>query len=318
MKRKPKKVFLTKYQISRIERERRRKIFALLLGILSIIAVLALLGFGYYDSQLSPRWQPVIRVNDTFFTASYLVKELKFAKALGSNPYMIEPLIEEIQNFELIRQGAKRLGISLTPEEIEKHIRSTFLSSEEKEEAKFKELYQRRLKELGISDQDYRSKIRDLLLSEKLSEFLRAQIPSETEQVHLFAILVSGEERAKELKARLEAGEDFSALAREFSEDKVSKERGGELGWLPKGVRPEFDEVAFRLEIGKISDPIPTSEGFYILKVADKGIRAIDEENIRILKANALSNWLVEERKKSRVESYLTPKIIRWIYGQIR
>jgi len=293
------------------------------LGILAIITILSLLGYGYYDTQIAVRWQPVIRVNDTVFPASYLAKELKLSKALGARTEqiytLVEPIIKEIQKYELIRQGAKRMGFSLTPEEINNRLRLSILPPDsEVDEAQFQKLYRQRLKELGISEEDYLGKIETQLLLEKLREFLEAQIPQEAEQVHLHVIVVKDEGKAKELKARLEAGEDFATLAKQFSEDETTKAKGGELGWLPRGIRPALDEVAFALDIGEISEPLATTEGFYLLKVTDKGIRGIDEENMKLLKMNALSNWLAQGKEKSRLESYLTPKIWRWLLRQIR
>jgi parvulin-like peptidyl-prolyl isomerase len=70
--------------------------------------------------------------------------------------------------------------------------------------------------------------------------------------------------------ARVKKGEDFAALAKEFSDD-GSKEQGGSLGWVPRGATvPPFDNVAFTLEVGKISDVVETTFGYHILKVEDR------------------------------------------------
>lgn len=70
--------------------------------------------------------------------------------------------------------------------------------------------------------------------------------------------------------ARLKKGEDFAALAKEFSDD-GSKDQGGNLGWVPKGATvPPFDQVTFTIEIGKISDIVETTFGYHILKVEDR------------------------------------------------
>lgn len=70
--------------------------------------------------------------------------------------------------------------------------------------------------------------------------------------------------------ARIKKGEDFAALAKEFSDD-PSKEQGGSLGWVPKGATvPPFDTVAFTIEVGKMSDVIETTFGYHILKVEER------------------------------------------------
>ena len=76
------------------------------------------------------------------------------------------------------------------------------------------------------------------------------------------------EQLATELLERVKSGEDFSALAKEFSDDIGSKEEGGSLGAAGKGdFLPEFEEVMFALDEGEISDVVKTQYGFHIIKL---------------------------------------------------
>lgn len=71
--------------------------------------------------------------------------------------------------------------------------------------------------------------------------------------------------------AKLKAGEDFAKVADEYSEDPGSKQKGGDLGYIARrSTVREFDEAAFKLEVGQISDVIKTAYGFHILKLTDK------------------------------------------------
>jgi len=73
---------------------------------------------------------------------------------------------------------------------------------------------------------------------------------------------------AQAILARIRAGEDFEELARRYSEDPGSKQLGGDLGWFRRGrmVR-EFEDAAFSLRDGQVSEPVETVFGFHIIRV---------------------------------------------------
>jgi foldase protein PrsA len=84
-------------------------------------------------------------------------------------------------------------------------------------------------------------------------------------------ILVKDEKTAKEVKEKINNGEDFNALAKQYSEDTGSKEQGGEIaGFAPGQTVKEFEEAAYKLDAGQVSEPIKTSYGYHIIKVTDK------------------------------------------------
>lgn len=84
-------------------------------------------------------------------------------------------------------------------------------------------------------------------------------------------ILVDDEKTAKEIKAKLEKGEDFAKLAKEYSKDTGSAQNGGDLGWFGPGkMVEEFEKAAYALKVGEISDPVKTQFGYHIIKVTDK------------------------------------------------
>lgn len=90
-------------------------------------------------------------------------------------------------------------------------------------------------------------------------------------QVRASHILVEQESKALELLDRLKAGEDFSQLARKESIDPGSAHKGGDLGFFKRGsMVKEFENAAFALEKGVLSDPIKTQFGYHIIKVEDK------------------------------------------------
>lgn len=77
--------------------------------------------------------------------------------------------------------------------------------------------------------------------------------------------------KAEDILAKVKAGEDFAKLAKENSEDPGSAKNGGDLNFFGKGVMvPEFENTAFSLEKGKISDLVESQFGYHIIKVTDK------------------------------------------------
>ena len=83
-------------------------------------------------------------------------------------------------------------------------------------------------------------------------------------------ILVESEEACQTLKAQIEAGADFADLAREHSQC-PSSEQGGELGEFSQGqMVPEFDEVAFSGEVGKVHGPVQTQFGYHLLEITSR------------------------------------------------
>jgi peptidyl-prolyl cis-trans isomerase C len=94
------------------------------------------------------------------------------------------------------------------------------------------------------------------------------------QEIHARHILVSTPEEAKEVSERLKKGEDFATVAKEKSKDASAE--GGDLGWFARGqmVKP-FEDAAFALDVGQISEPIQTQFGWHIIKVEEKRDQAL-------------------------------------------
>ena len=94
----------------------------------------------------------------------------------------------------------------------------------------------------------------------------------------LFMTMDKSEEEAKKLEAlahevlaKIKAGGDFAALAKQYSEDPGTKDKGGELGWIVRGqMVPNFEQATFALEPGQVSDVVKTEYGFHIIKVHER------------------------------------------------
>ena len=94
---------------------------------------------------------------------------------------------------------------------------------------------------------------------------------AQPEQVKASHILVETEEEAIELHLQLSEGADFAELARERSIDPGSGSQGGDLGWFGRGMMvPPFEDAAFALEIGKLSEIVESEYGFHIILLTDR------------------------------------------------
>lgn len=108
---------------------------------------------------------------------------------------------------------------------------------------------------------------------------------------------------ANELRQRLLDGEDFATLAAEYSDDPGSAANGGDLGWFGKGqmVAP-FEEAAFSLPVGEISEPIKTDFGYHIIEVLERDpARPKDQAQLDQERAQAFQTWLQEQAAKDDV-----------------
>ncbi|WP_233435290.1 peptidylprolyl isomerase [Cytobacillus kochii] len=126
---------------------------------------------------------------------------------------------------------------------------------------------------------------------------------SQAEEIEASHILVEDEDTAKEVKQKLDDGDDFSELAASYSTDDSNKDNGGELGYFGEGEMVEaFEEVAFAMEVDEVSDPVKTDYGYHIIKVTDH--KEAKEANFEDAK---------EEIKEMLIESKLSTEYTEWL-----
>jgi len=162
----------------------------------------------------------------------------------------------------------------------------------------------------GVTEAEYREMVRASMFRQKLQDFLAQQVPTEAEQVHARHILVKTKEEAEKVLERLKNGEDFATVAKEVSKDPGSKDKGGDLGWFPRGqMVKQFEDVAFSLKPGQLSDPVQTSFGYHIIEVLEgPETRPLDPAALQRRRQSALSDWLKEARFGPDVERNWTPE----------
>lgn len=118
--------------------------------------------------------------------------------------------------------------------------------------------------------------------------------------------------RLEELRRRLNLGEAFEQLAKDFSQDPGSAAKGGQLDWAyPGDLVPEFERAALGLARGQVSEPVRTVFGFHLIEVLDRKQEPLTEDRLRLIArlslrdrklADAVDDWTREIRANSYVE----------------
>lgn len=135
------------------------------------------------------------------------------------------------------------------------------------------------LQQEGQDEESFRKLIRVSLLQEAAlgedieidEKELKEQFERMKTEIKAQHILVEDEDTAKEVKKKLDDGDDFDKLAEKYSTDEASKDDGGQLDYFSVGqMDPAFEDAAYSLKKGEVSDPVQSQHGFHIIKVNDK------------------------------------------------
>jgi len=119
----------------------------------------------------------------------------------------------------------------------------------------------------------------DMLKLQYQANIQQYQVPNRVHVEHILFMTVSKtdaeveeiKKKAEEVRKQVKKGGKFEDLAKKYSEDPGSKDKGGDLGWITQGQTvPEFEKTAFSLPPGQVSDLVKTQYGFHIIKVLEK------------------------------------------------
>ncbi len=235
-------------------------------------------------------------------------------------------ILENMINRELLYQESKKQGIKVDDQVVNKKFQE--VKSQFPDEASFKKaLKDANFSEASIKNQLKRAIAIDKFIQEKFSAninitdkeareyydanpdtFMR---PEQVKASHILIKVSPDADKATKEKARkqleaiqkkLKKGEDFATLARQYSQG-PSKDRGGDLGYFGKGqmVKP-FEDVAFSLKVGEVSDIVETQFGYHLIKVTDKKPAGkVPFEEIK----DRLKTFLKEKKVQEQVIAYI-------------
>jgi peptidyl-prolyl cis-trans isomerase C len=262
-------------------------------------------------------------------------KRLNNAQLLKTKKDVLESLI----NNELLYQESKKKRIKIDKKAINNQLDRIKKNFSEKG------AFEKRLDEMNLTEKDLKFQIKRGLAVQQFinQEFIQKIIVSEKEgklyydrnpnyfkqpeQVRASHILIkvdplSDESKKKavrkkleKIKKRLEKGEDFAALAKEFS-DCPSKKYGGDLYYFTRGkMAKPFEKAAFSLKKEKISDIVETKFGYHLIKVTDKksativAYEEIKDKIKRYIKRNKVEKeinlYVTKLKEKSKIKRFL-------------
>ncbi len=212
--------------------------------------------------------------------------------------WILDMMIEQV----LTAQAAEEAGVEVTDAQVEQSLQ------EMAAESGGEEAFRAKLEEWGETYEHAKRQVRAQLIGMAMTDRVVAQVPESTEQVRARHILVDTREEAEHIRSQLEAGADFTALAREHSLDKGTRDNGGDLGYFPRGilVASEVEDVAFSLQPGELSDVIASPMGFHIVQVTERDPdRAIGAENQQMLREQAVQEWVESLWSDAKIERFV-------------
>ena len=221
----------------------------------------------------------------------------RLKKMVTEQPELKTEILQKWADFSILAQEAEAsgLGDKETAQRKIKEIRDRIM---------VQALIENQMAKTTVTDQE----VSDYYNSHKNSYFFPEQVKAQHILIHIkdfenAKAVERAKEKIKTLQAKLAAGDSFATLAQQCSDDTVSKVKGGDVGFFPKGeMVPAFEEFAFNGAIGDISEPVKTKYGFHLIKITDKikaGFSTLAKETATI------RMQLTEEKNRLRVEALL-------------
>lgn len=265
----------------------------------------------------------VLVVNEDVITLTEFMNEAR-KNGINMEEAGVEyKFLEQIIDKTIVEQEAKQAGITVSDEELDftlKEIKDRYkLNENEMEKA---------LKKQNMTEENFREQWRFQILTQKLMESKVKNNIAVTDQeikeyyqqtygdyeegvseIRIAHILILNEspnalQKATKIADEAKAGEDFPKLAKEYSQDTMSAQNGGDLGYFKKGDLVESLEFAVQdVQINEVVGPVESPGGYHIIKVLDKKDSKI---GIPQSYSNEIRNTIYSQKAEEMLKNYLT------------
>jgi parvulin-like peptidyl-prolyl isomerase len=274
--------------------------------ILLMVAALAAVGFGFLSEYIAKQQRPgsaAIQVGDTTYSVREFTARLKsYVTQLGGAtsqsasyqqafPSIADQLIQEA----IVLQFAGEKGASVTDDDIKAEIARR--AGIKVDDSNFQARYQEEINKSGLDEPGYRNMITAAALKQKLTDVFKAAAPATAESVHYRQIVVADQAAADDVKAAIEAGGDFVQLAKDRSKDTQTKDKGGDVGWVPRGLLDAaVENTIFDLNVNQVTT-YPTSSNVYVFQVTEKDPQQpVADDKKGLLGDKALTQWTTDKK----------------------
>ena len=202
----------------------------------------------------------------------------------------------------LIAQAAAKAGVTVSDADVEAAMQQMIA------QVGGDTAFQQSLAAMGQTLDEARALQKTGMLTNAMRDQVIAKIGKTAEQVHARHILVDSAATAQALLAQIQAGADFAQLAQQASQDNLTRDRGGDLDWFPRGWLPakEVEDAAFALQPGQVSGVVHSAFGYHIIQVIERDpARALTADQILKLQQQAMDDWLTGLRTAAHVEIFV-------------
>ena len=287
----------TKRQLSRWQKQKRQQNIIFGIGMVIIAAVVILIGsgvyFGWYVPVQKPLGDTVLVVGETKFNMRYYIDSMKYQLeeyidgTFGGQwyyaYYFTDYILDIVQNSEIMRQEAAKMGITVSEAEIDFQLKG----------------------HPDIKNRALRDIVRSSILVQKLnSEFFVPQLSLSYEQRQIMAMLLESQTQLDKVKAEIEAGASFGDLAAEYSLDQYTKNMRGELGFRPREVisyilgSTDVEEAIFSQGVGTLGQfrevELTKQLGYWLVMVTERNDDGSEAHIMGILLSSEEEAYMVK------------------------